>query len=357
MSNRYTEQIKKQVKKTSALLEKLGFVVAEKQLHIFGEREVLSQEKLVLEAFDAQNKKVMVKCSNTKAGIREIKKEKKIRDSLTTVSYSNDSIALPREVFYGSKNGYLFFITEFIPQDKIFVEHSLKEQFFMAMTLFERQESFHATTSEHLRSVQRTCSIFKKDTYIQNILFFYKKLQTYKNITVQNELKRGFDFFIKNADIIDTYCGYLIHEDIVPHNFRIKNNQLYILDYSSLQYAHKYESWARFLNYMVIHNPSLEQMIKKYLRTKRSEREYRSLQVMRIYKLFQLLFFYNNLLAKVDGNLLKLTKIRIAFWAGLIKHVIADTDMPKGVLRDYKAKRDRLRTSGEKERQREFAIA
>jgi len=351
------DTVKKELNKVTPIIESLGFSIDETQLHIAGERAVLSQEKLVLVGKDKHDKKVVIKCSAYKSGIDELKKEKKIRDSLVNVSYTDDSIALPEEIYYGSKDGYMLFVTEYISQDKVFVQHDIKEQFFMTLRAFERQEAFHATTHEHMREVKKNSTLMSEKEYSKNINKFYKNVSAYKNSDIQKLTDEGLDFFNTNKDVINTYAGYLIHEDLVPHNFRIKNNQIYMLDYSSLQHGNKYESWARFLNYMIIHNPELEKMLKNHLKKERGSREYLSLQVMRVYKIFQLMNFYMSLLDRVEDNLLKLTKIRLEFWANIIEHIIKDTDLSSGKLKDYKTKRDSLRSREEKERQREFAIA
>jgi len=349
--------IKKELERVVPILESLGFLIDTQQLHVGGERAVLSQEKLVLIGTDKDNRRIVIKCSRYKDGIKEIKHEKKIRDSLINVSYTNDSIAFPDEIYFNNKEGYSIFVTEYIAQDKVFVEHEIKDQFFMIIRALERQEAFHATTHEHVRNVRKTLKLMTEDEYSSSIQDFYSSIKTYKNSDVQHHIKDGLSFFEKNKEVINTYAGHLIHEDFVPHNFRIKGNQIYKLDYSSLQYGNKYESWARLLNYMVIHNPELEKLLNEHIQNERGEREYLSLKVMRVYKLFQLLNFYMSLLDRVDGNLLKLTKIRIEFWAKVMGNVVSDKYLSKGNLKDYKKKRDSLRSQEEKDRQREFAIA
>jgi len=130
-----------------------------------------------------------------------------------------------------------------------------------------------------------------------------------------------------------------------------------MLDCSSIHFGNKYEGWARFLNYMVIHNPELEQFLNEYVLKNRGTNDYLNLRLMRVYKIGYLLKYYAESLEKTTGNLNTLTLKRINFWHEVLKAVLSDTQLSKEILQDYIENRDDLRSEEEKKRQREFSVA
>ena len=78
----------------------------------------------------------------------------------------------------------------------------------------------------------------------------------------------------EHRTVIERYSGFLTHNDFVPHNLRVSGKEVYLLDYSSMLFGNKYESWARFLNFMIHHNRPLELALANYVRTNRGEEEY-----------------------------------------------------------------------------------
>jgi|SRR3989344_958549 len=341
----------------------LGFKLEEEQPHISGERFLMSKEKLVLVAKEmSDNKKVIIKVSNLIDGKRDINNEKRARDLLKSVNFARKAIIFPDEIFFGEKSGYLLWIMEFIEQDNIFVEYNIQDQFFLALNAFEAQESFHATTYEHLEAINKVFPILHAQEYFKEFKGFKTNITNKSTGSDPEGLFAKAEIFLQqNKKTIDKYCNYLTHTDFVPHNFRIKNRQIYMLDcspeYRTTHFGNKYESWARFLNYMVIHNPQLEKILAKYIRENRGEEDYLALRLMRLYKVAFLLDFYANSLPKTHGNLYELTKERIDFWFEILKFILEDKDMPVNFIENYKKKRDSLRTEEEKKRQREFAIA
>jgi hypothetical protein len=143
----------------------------------------------------------------------------------------------------------------------------------------------------------------------------------------------------------------MVHEDFVPHNFRIKDNVLYFLDAEAVQFGNKYESWARFINFMIFHNSELEKKLTQYVKEKGSE-EYLSFRLMRILKAVQLLNYYTENLSKTTGNENILTKKRLEFWIQIIDHLIMDREIHQSYIEGYKNARDSLRSDEEKERQK-----
>lgn len=355
----YREKIESELKNISPVLADLGFELEKKQPHIGGERIILSQKKLVLLCAEkSTGNRAVAKCSRFKEGTDEIKRENEARGHLAQAKFALNELVLPKEIFFGEKNGYLIFITKYINQEKIFVAHSLQEQFFMALCALERQESFHATTYEHLNIVKNIFDIITPQNYSEKFDYFMKNIKkNCENPQISSLLEKTKKFFDENLKIIGAYSYYLIHEDFVPHNFRINNSQIHTLDCASLHYGNKYESWARFLNYMTIHNPELENKLTQYIKNSRGENEYLSLRLIRIFKITQLINYHSSLFDKISGNFLALTKIRLDFWLKVLSGFLEDKKISAEEHAIYIQKRNALRSKEEKERQREFAAA
>ncbi len=333
-----------------ATLTALGFTLETEQPHISGERFLMAKNKQVLVGHDKTSKRVVIKISNMAEGQEDITKEKRARDMLASLSFALDNILFPEEIYFGKKDGYVIWAIEFIEQEKVFVEYTLEEQFFLILRAFEAQEAFHATTFEHEKKVEGLFPILHAKEYFSE----FAKFEI-------DGLKEAEDFLLSHKQLIDKYCNYLTHTDFVPHNFRVRNRKIYMLDCSpeirTVHFGNKYEGWARFLNYMTIHNPKLEKLLGDYIRKNRGEEEYLSLRLMRVYKLGFILNFYHKSLVNTDGDLKELTLERIDFWREVLKYVLEDKEMPEGFVEEYKKKRDTLRSDEEKKRQKEFAVA
>lgn len=345
------------------VIEQIGYSLESEQPHLSGERFLMSKDKYVLVARrSTDNAKVIIKTSRSTEGKVDINNEKRARDLLKSISFANKKILLPNETYYGEIAGYTLWATEYIEQDKIFVAHTTEEQFFLILSAFEEQESFHATTYEHLNTVKQIFPILQGQEYFRE---FDKFMQTLTEVRLGTNLAetliKAASFLRDNKNTIDKHSNYLTHTDFVPHNFRVKDRQIYMLDcspeYRTVHFGNKYEGWARFLNYMTIHNPELEKTLSDYVRKNRGEEEYLNLRLMRVYKLGFLLDFYAKSISKTEGDLKELTIERINFWHEVLKFILNDQEIPTDFIENYKNKRDNLRSEEEKKRQREFAVA
>lgn len=350
---------KEELEKITAILVSLGYLLDENQPHLSGERYLMTRDKFVLAGKSTSNNaRVIIKASQYPDGQKEIQTEKKSRDLLKSLSFTKKDILFPDELYFGKHDGFLIWITSYIPQDKIFVAHTLEEQFFLALRAFEAQEAFHATTFEHLSNIRDTFPIFKSAEYLKEFEGYKLSIsENYQNEELSKVLTEARLFLNKNKVTIDRYANHLTHTDFVPHNFRIKGHDVYMLDCSSVYFGNKYEAWARFLNYMLIHNPALEQLLSEYLRKNRGEEEYLSLRLMRVFKIGKLLQYYTGSLKKTEGDLHTLTEVRIKLWHQALKAILEDRPLSKDIRNEYISTRDTLRSPEEKERQREFAIA
>jgi len=350
--------VKEELKSLSKILLDLGYKLEENQPHISGERVIMSINKLVLVGRNKENKRVVVKCGKDRNKKNEILTEKKIRDYISNLDYTRGNILIPKEISVEKRDGYLFFITEYVEQEKIFVNHSPEEQFHMILRVLDGQEIFHLTTYKHIKEAQKIFNIWDSKKYIKNLKLMIENINKKTNnfTEIKNILRDAQDTVSKNKTTIDTYCCLLIHNDLVPHNFRINDGQIYILDYSSIHFGNKYETLARFINYMLIHNYRLSQRLIKFVKNK-GQKEYECLKIMRIYKIVFLLNYYLNLLGETSGNLSELTRVRIKFWSLVLDFLMKDVEISEKDHSEYIKKRDSLRSEEEKERQREFAVA
>lgn len=341
-----------------AILNSLGFTLEENQPHIEGERYLMMKDKFVLSAQDMAGKRVIVKVAHELGGKEEIARERHIRNLLDSIAFSNDSILFPKELYFGERDGHTIWITEFIQQDKVFVAHSLQEQFFLILRAFEEQEAFHATTFEHLKKIAGVFDTYYGQEYFAEFKRFQEVIaKSVGDTSLDKTMSEAYQELLSHKKTIDAFSNYLTHTDFVPHNFRVRNRTIYMLDLSAIHFGNKYEGWARFLNYMVIHNPSLEKLLLQYLNSNRGKEDCESLRLMRIFKIGFLLEYYARSLEKTSGDLRELTLERIGFWHEILKYILTNQDIPGDFVEDYKKRRDLLRSEEEKRRQREFAIA
>ncbi|OHA38267.1 MAG: hypothetical protein A3I98_03040 [Candidatus Taylorbacteria bacterium RIFCSPLOWO2_02_FULL_45_10b] len=357
---RWKEYVATQLSAISALLKPIGYELSEHQPHLSGERYLMTRNKLVLAATRMKDgMKVIVKTSNHPDGQKEIITEKTARDTLMSIEFASEYILFPVEIYHGTKGGYMIWITEYIPQDKVFVAHTIEDQFFLILRAFEAQESFHATTLEHLKTIQKNFVIFGPDKYLESFKTFPEKTRTAfaKIKSDPRFLVDALKMLQSNVAVLGRYSNYLTHTDFVPHNFRVRDHAIYMLDCSAVHFGNKYEGWARFLNYMFIHNPKLEAMLLAYIRKNRGAEEYLDLRLMRAYKIGYLLNYYAAALEKTDGDLRELTKLRLSFWHDMLMAILNDIQPDPKILPEYLAGRNRLRSPEEKERQQEFAAA
>jgi len=338
------------------LLAKHGYTLDDEQPHIYGERYLMhavttqSGTKLILLGKNNSGVRVVIKVTRDRSGMREILHERTCRKVLAKLNFAYGTFASPTEIDFIQKPSYIISAQEYIDQKCMFIERPIEEQFDFALRAFKAQESAHATTANHIRLITSTFGSRDADDYlscfkgfVQDILFAFPE---YEEL-----LKEASAELEENRTIIEQYCGFLTHVDFVPHNFRIKDKTLYLLDQSSLRFGNKYEGWARFINFMTLYNPELARLLTQYVKDNRTEEETISLQMMRLYRLTELMFYYTHTLAKSNGSLKKLNTERVHFWAEVLKSVLKKEGLSETIRNSYTEKRDDLRTEEEKKRQ------
>jgi hypothetical protein len=343
----------------SRLLLPYHISLNEDQPHIKGERFLIQAlttiggKKLILLGTNTQTKQpVVIKATNDYQGKQELKHERTCRTKLHAMNFSYESFHSPKELHFIETDGYVLYVGEFIEQKLSFLERPLSEQFSFALCALKAQEETRATTATHIRTIKHIFGERHNDDYLLMAEGFLKKVTDHGEFkSLLPLLQTGKQNLEKGATRIEQYCGFLTHTDFVPHNFRIKDNTLYLLDFSSLRFGNKHESWARFLNFMALYNPELEKLLETYIRDNRSREEQQSLHLMRIFRLLEIIAYYVGTLDRSDGAIFELNKTRVYFWSDVLKATLAHTTVAQEIITTYKATRDSLRSAEEKERQ------
>lgn len=343
----------------------LEFALDEAQVHIGGERYLMAGtrdvggggKKLVLiGTHTPSGARVIIKVSSDLAGKREIEREYIARTLINDLGFAHYTFHTPKHVVHQSYDDLLVSISEFIEQDRSFLTRNLEERFFLALSAFEAQEGVHATTYTHAKEIKDAFGFASADDYLREFETYHDEAihNDPDNKDMVNALDRALTFLNENRLTIERYNGFLTHADFVPNNFRVRGQELFLLDYASLHFGNKYEGWARFLNFMIHHDPELEQRLVKHIRTHRSEEEYLSLRLMRVYKLGFLIKFWTAGLKEASGSLKELIRERIILWTRALDSVLNDTPVPSDVITHYLERQKDLRSEEEKARQREM---
>lgn len=344
------------------LLEKLGFELKDEQPHIGGERFLMTGErdvggggyKLVLLGTRIKDhKKVVIKISSDKEGIREIAAERRAREILRILKFAYQTLHAPGEILYITGGTHIVSVTAHIAQKQTFLSRPLEEQFSLALQACKAQESVHATTYSHTKVIRTVFGIWGVQEYLDSFeLFLTAAIRSDpQNHALAQSAAKARGFLAEHRDTIEQYCGFLTHADFVPHNLRVYQDNVYLLDSASLHFGNKYESWARFLNFMLLYNRPLEEALLKYVHDNRTPEEELSLRLMRVYKLGKLLEYHTSALSKTSGNLNKLSRKRVEFWREVLESLLDNQPLSEEGISRYQSERDSLRSEEEKKRQ------
>lgn len=345
----------------SPILNEAGFTLDTEQPHLKGERYLMqavtteSGKKLILLGRQkSDQRRVVIKVASDPYGIREIEHEELCRNTLKKMNFAYEAFLSPRTILFTRYGRFSISIQEFIENEHPFIERPLPEQFTLALNAFKAQEGAHATTYAHRRFIKKTFGEKTAKDYLRAFENFETEiLKTLRdNKELSATLQKAKELLRAESEIIEQYSGFLTHTDFVPHNFRIINNNIYLLDHSSIRFGNKYEGWARFINFMALYNPELERALIEYVRNNKTAEESHSLKLMRVYRLGELIYYYTNTLAKSSGDLYTLNRARIDFWNHVLDAVLKDEFVSKDIIDEYVRRRDTLRDEGEKIRQK-----
>ena len=357
----WEEYRERELRSAKPILERLGFVLDTLQPHTRGERFLMAGErdvggggrKLVLTGHGADGVRVIIKVSSDPEGKKEIDAERAARRTLHDLRFAYYVVHSPEEIAYVQEGGLTLFITRYIEQEKNFLERPLQEQFSLALAALKVQEGMHATTSSHVRAIRRAFGVWSAKEYLRSFAIFSENAARHEGgDTLIHSLARAQVFLEEHGEVIEQYCGFLTHADFVPHNLRVEGQTFYLLDYASLHFGNKYESWARFMNFMLLYNRPLEEALLQYVRDNRTPEEYIALRCMRIYKLGFLLSFYAESLGKTTGSVHTLSQLRLTFWLDVLQSLLEETCLSEERIEAYREARDQLRSPEEKERQK-----
>ncbi|MEA2701840.1 MAG: hypothetical protein QOE22_549 [Candidatus Parcubacteria bacterium] len=356
----WEEAYAEQLGAISAMLERLGFALDEEQPHMGGERYLMqavttaSGKKFILLGNEARTgRRVVIKVTSDPAGKRELAHERLCRRVLADIGFAYTAFETPEEILFTEAHGYTIAIQAFIEQERSFMERPIEDQFAIALRSFKAQEGAHAATYGHIRLIERTFGRRTVREYLKAFDLFRRdvegKFPDYRELSAL--LAKAASFLSEHSRTVEQYEDFLTHTDFIPHNFRIAEDKLYLLDHSSLRFGNKYEGWARFVNFMELYNPPLAQALVAYVRDNRTSGESLSLKLMRVYRLGEILWYYAHTLDRSDGDLKELNLARIGWWRHVLERILNGESPNGSVRREYIELRDRLRSPEEKKRQ------
>jgi hypothetical protein len=354
----WQKYVETEIETLRPLLSTAGYTLDENQPHTKGERFLMknitttSGEKLILVGTNVDGKKVVIKAAKDFTGKKELEAERTCRIVLQEIDFSYKTFDAPTELAFFTEQGYTISIQEYIEQTSAFLERPIEQQFTFALNALKTQESARITTNNHLRKVGPVFGIRRSGDYIKLLRAFLTALKIQEaDVSITTTVQSVLNQVEEKRERIEQYCGFLTHTDFVPHNFRIAGDTMYLLDWSSLEFGNKHESWARFLNFMTLYNPELETLLIEYVEKNRAPEERESLQLLRLYRLCELITYYSNTLAQSDGDLLTLNQTRVQFWHKVLKAEMQNKRVDPSIVETYKSNRDNLRSTAEKERQ------
>ncbi len=353
----WKEYCEKQLTTITPMLADAGILLDAVQPHIEGERYVLSGPKLVLFGKRREdNVKVVVKITDDPEETKKLEEERNRRELLHKIQFAYRTFLTPSILIFGRNGAHTFMVSEYIAQDKPFLDRPLTEQFFIALRAFEAQEGSHATAYSHVKSIEKVFELLSAEDYVMLANTHRKEVSELlpEYTATQDALARAGAILIREKELIGRYCGFLTHWDFVPHNFRIRNNDIYLLDHSAIRFGNKYEGWARFSNFMALYNPELETAITAFVRDNRHAEESDVLRLMRMYRLGELIRMHASIMDSAEGDLVSLSSARVDFWTAVLQAQLDAKPVHARVIAQYREKRDSLRDDAEKNRQKDL---
>lgn len=343
------------------ILATLGFALDDYQPHITGERFLMqavtttSGKKLILVGRRVSDGlRVVIKATSDKYGARELIDDRRRKLALNSLPFAYGIFISVPEILFIKVREYIIAISTFIEQSRPFLERPFEKKFRLTLDAFKTQEGAHATTYKHFKLICKIFGSIDARGYLAN----YKKFEDNifvalpKRDDMHCALAQGEELLTRGLDDIERYCGFLTHTDFVPHNIRVANGDIYLLDHSSLRFGNKYEGLARFLNFMTLHDRPLENALLFYFKENRSSEEYHALWLMRVYRLSEIIWFYTSLLDKTGGDLHTLTAVRVDFWTCVLEATLKQKIVSDDIVITYQNTRDALRAPDEIERQK-----
>lgn len=350
---------KEEIDRITPILLKEGITLDDFQPHIIGERSMMEAvttahgRKVIVLGRSNSGEQLVIKASSEPGGMQELLHEQTCREALAKLPFSYHTFNTPLQRACIITNHLVCVVTEYLRQEKSFLERTTDEQFSYVHAAFTAEARAHATTKNHYQIITKTFGTKTAVSYLEtHATFLTQSLPEQKDtFLVREYIEKTHLLLTGNIQRIEQYTGFLTHTDFVPHNFRIFDSTLYLLDLSSLRFGSKHESWARFINFMVLHNPQLAQALGSYMRDNRSIEEQESLRLMRMYRLGEIISFYVRAAQACSGSLHTLSKERVAFWYAVLVSLHERVELSPKIREHYIQKRDALRSPDEHKRQ------
>jgi hypothetical protein len=114
----------------------------------------------------------VIKVTRDPASKKEIERERVCRATLSTLPFARHTFHAPREIAYVTRDEYTILVAEYIKEERTFMEHTLTEQFFLALRAFEAQEGVQVTTSGHARTIEKTVGLVNAEYYRSHFEIF-----------------------------------------------------------------------------------------------------------------------------------------------------------------------------------------
>ncbi len=102
---------------------------------------------------------------------------------------------------------------------------------------------------------------------------------------------------------------------------------------------------------MTLYNHDLETLLITYIENNRAPEERESLQLMRLFRLVELISYHTKNRSSSEGNLQILSDTRVQFWSDVLRAELHNTRVSRDVVTTYQHTRDKLRSTEEKTRQ------
>lgn len=336
-------------------LKTKGVELLDTQPHISGERYLMSGRKIVLVAKRINSdEKLIIKTSADKQSLEEIADERISRQTLESLSFAYHPLLAPRELWVEKVGPRLTVATEYIEQPVSYLSLPLKTQFDLILKAFTMLSGVHATTAVHTKSIRDVFGVWNAADYLKAAEGFVVSISkaSEEDNTHLNTYHEATLALSNAATDVERYCDFLTHDDFALHNFRFNGEQIYLIDHASLRFGNLHESWARFMNYMLLYNHDLEQALVKYLVQNTAPEEVASLRLMRIFKALELIRYHTEAVGHADGNLRRLSLRRVTFWTEVLAALLFSMPLPEAKIAAYKKDRDRLRSEEELARQK-----
>lgn len=345
------------------ILAKAGFKLDSEnnQVHIGDERALISRDKLVLKGWRTSDaRRVIIKVGASPAGMREIERERACRRGLAEINRSFQSTIFfyPDELGFLQEEGLCISIIEYVDQGMRFLDRSREEKLNLSLSALHAQERVTVDAVTTLVGIVYRFGTVGADGYLSEFEARLGDALMYfpQNRMLRSNLERAITFFRERLGHVRDHLGFLVHADFVPNNFRVIGSRIYYLDLGAFRFGNRYESWARYLNWLMVWDYRLEAALFGHFSENRGPEHYACLSAMRAFKIGFLIQVYSKHLPEVqhDARLHALQSGRVNFWTSALIALIRGDHVPERTAEEFAQFQESLRSERERRRQKEL---